>query len=165
MTLDAGPTTVVIGVGNSFRRDDGAAEAVTARVSAALPERLRDTVRVVSVNGESSALVELWDGVDLAVVVDAVHGASAPGVVHHVELSPVTDSEALGVLRAPRLSSHGAGVAEAVALGAELGRVPQRLVVYGIEGADFGEGPGLSAAVEAAVDAVAKRVIDEVGGT
>ena len=50
--------------------------------------------------------------------------------------------------RCPRLfrtSTHLLGVAEAVELGRELDRLPQRLTVYGIEGERFDVGEGLSA--------------------
>jgi hydrogenase maturation protease len=58
--------------------------------------------------------------------------------------------------------SSVAGVAEAIALGGALDRAPDRLVVYTIEGADFGEGPGLSCEVEAAVAEVATRVLRDL---
>jgi hydrogenase maturation protease len=44
-----------------------------------------------------------------------------------------------------------------------LGRLPARLVVYGIEGRDFTQGEGLSPEVDAAIDEVVRRVTEEVG--
>lgn len=58
--------------------------------------------------------------------------------------------------------THGAGVGEAAALGRALGRGPRRLVVFGVEGADFGPGPGLSPPVEAALDTVTALVAREL---
>ena len=43
-------------------------------------------------------------------------------------------------------STHALGLADAVELARSLGRLPQRVVVYGIEGAAFEFGNGLSAA-------------------
>jgi hydrogenase maturation protease len=49
------------------------------------------------------------------------------------------------------------GLPEAVELARELGRLPGRLVVYGIEGENFEAGEGLTEAVQ---KTVAKLVLD-----
>ena len=59
---------VVIGVGNEFRRDDGAGPAVIARLGDLAPSG----VRLVITDGEPVRLVEAWSGAAVAVVVDAV---------------------------------------------------------------------------------------------
>lgn len=41
-------------------------------------------------------------------------------------------------------STHTVSVAEAVEMARVMGRLPDRLLIYGIEGADFGSGDGLS---------------------
>ncbi len=57
-----------------------------------------------------------------------------------------------------RSSTHAFGVGDAVELARALGRLPARVVVYGVEGADFTAGAPLSAAVESAVE----HVVDEL---
>ena len=59
----------------------------------------------------------------------------------------------------PSSSSHGLGLADAVALGKALGRLPNHLVVIGVEGATF-EGVGLSPQVSDAVDAAVGAVLE-----
>ena len=49
---------VVIGVGNEFRRDDGAGPAVVARLRAHVPD---DVCLLVS-DGEPAGLIEAWAG-------------------------------------------------------------------------------------------------------
>jgi len=44
-----------------------------------------------------------------------------------------------------------------------LGRLPPRLIVYGVEGKAFEAGVGLSPEVKAAVQEVAERVLGELG--
>ena len=70
---DAGPV-VVIGVGNEFRRDDGAGPAVVARLRDLAPPG----VRLVITDGEPTRLIDAWAGAALAVVVDAVRARVAP---------------------------------------------------------------------------------------
>ena len=154
----AGPragASVVIGVGNSFRRDDGIGPAVAAEIE----RQQRPGVRVVISDGEPSGLIEAWSGVDLAIIVDALHGrpgtghpggpVAAPGRVHRVTPAALETSGRAG-------SSHGLGLPDAFRLGHALGRLPARAVIVAVEAADTRPGPGLSAAVAAAVaDAVA----------
>jgi hydrogenase maturation protease len=163
---DAG-SIVVIGIGNPMRRDDGVGHDVAEQVrSASL-----DGVRVVVLDGEATRLVDAWTGAGLAVVVDAVRSAAPPGTVHVVEVATGSDAgepraggpepgegaRGLPSSAAPA-STHGSGLAEAVALGRTLGRMPHRLVLVGVEAVDVDDGPertpGVLAAVPLAVDEV-----------
>ena len=67
-------------------------------------------------------------------------------------------ARAAGPLPARTLSTHGFGVADAIELARSLGRLPERLDVYAIEGADFGHGDELTPAVAGAVAALAREL-------
>jgi hydrogenase maturation protease len=155
---------VVIGIGNTWRGDDGAGPAVAAAVR----RRTGDRLAVLELDGEAARLVDAWDGAELAVVVDAVRTGAAPGTLHRRD--PLAAGPALGRAgpggtgAGPPASSHGLGVQEAVALGGALGRLPGRLVVIGVEGARFGHGDPLDPAVAAAVEPAARLVVDLVDG-
>jgi hydrogenase maturation protease len=166
VTASTAARSVVIGVGNAFRRDDGVGEAVVCRLEAA--GRFSGRARAVALDGEPARLVDAWDGAALAVIIDAVvddAGAEpAPGTVRRTDVTP-RDARAFAdaLVGPPTLSGHAAGVAEALALGACLDRLPRQLVIYTVVGADFGHGPGLSPAVEAAVDPLAGTIGALVG--
>ena len=142
---------VVVGVGNRWRGDDGAGLAVADAV-----RRRIVGVDVYETDGEPARLIEAWDGADVAVVVDATSTGGRPGTVRRIDAADV------GATRTA--SSHGLGVAQAIALGRALGRMPARLEVVGIEGDGFGLGPGLSARAAAAVDTAARLAIEIVEG-
>jgi Ni,Fe-hydrogenase maturation factor len=59
-------------------------------------------------------------------------------------------------------SSHGFGLADAIKLARALGRAPQTIVIYAVEGACFDAGAALTRAVAAAVDETARLVAAEV---
>ena len=59
-------------------------------------------------------------------------------------------------------SSHGLGLAEAVELARSLDRLPPSLVIFGIEGTDFGLGTRLSYPVECAVREAALLISEEL---
>jgi hydrogenase maturation protease len=60
-------------------------------------------------------------------------------------------------------STHGPGVPDAVRLAEVLGRCPGRLVVFAVEAADLGFGPGLSEAVAACLPRLTRAVRAEFG--
>ncbi|QEU90123.1 hydrogenase maturation protease [Streptomyces kanamyceticus] len=148
----------VIGVGNEFRRDDGVALAVLARLRERAADRPLPTGTVLATcDGDPARLIGSWEGADLAVVVDAAHAHPVrPGRVHRLAL----DADALD--RPRTTSSHGLGLGEAVELARVLGRLPRCLVVYAVEGADSAWGTGLSPSVEAVVEPLAESVEEEI---
>jgi hydrogenase maturation protease len=83
-----------------------------------------------------------------------------PGRVHRLDLS----SGPLPIGFAPR-SSHAFGLAETVELARSLGRLPQCLVAYLVEGQQFATGATMSPAVTDAVEGVAERVVVELSAT
>jgi hydrogenase maturation protease len=142
---------IVIGVGHPYRRDDGVGPRVIELLRAL---GLPDDVLAVSL-GETTELMDLWDGADLAVLVDAVRSdAGHPGRVHRLAMfdPPAERSRA----------AHGLDLGEAVELARVLGRLPGRLVFYAVEVDDVAYGTGLSAPVAAAAQRVAHEIAAEV---
>lgn len=142
---------MVIGVGNPYRRDDGVGPAVVDRLRGAG----LSGVTLAESDGEACALMLLWHGRRLAIVVDAVRAEPpCPGRVHRLVVPwPAPPGRSAG--------THATGPADAVALARALARLPQRLVVYGVEAADTGFGPGLSPSVASAADRLAALIIGE----
>ncbi|MCV7204279.1 peptidase M52 [Mycolicibacterium peregrinum] len=141
---------IVIGIGNSFRRDDGVGMVVADEVA----RRNLPGVCVLAAIAEPVAMLDTWGGAELAVVVDAATGAgSTPGRVQR--WTPGGDVPVV-------LSSHALGLAQTYALGRALGRIPDELVVLTVDVADTGNGVGLTPAVAAAVPAVVQAVLAEL---
>jgi len=151
---DPGRPAVVIGVGNEFRRDDGAGPAVIARLRALQPgDASLSGVTLAVSDGEPGRLIDLWEGTSLAVVIDAVRDSSLPPG-HTCELA----ADALAGMAAGAASSHGIGLGDTVELARALGCLPARLTVLAVAGRDFGLGAGLTAEVAAAVAELAEQV-------
>jgi hydrogenase maturation protease len=154
-----GGRCVVIGVGNEYRRDDGFGPAVVARLAELRQADPKlSTVDLVASDGESTRLLDLWTGADLAVVVDAVRDGCDHGG-HRYEL--VLD-ELAGLTGQRSASSHAISLGSTVELGQALGRLPRRLVVLAVGASEYGFGTGLTPEVAAAVEPVVERVRDLV---
>jgi len=144
---------VVIGVGNAMRGDDG----VGLLVAAALEKRVPPGVSVVPCEQEPSRLIDAWAGAKTAIVVDAAASGAAPGTVNRFDASETPIPA--GVFRS---STHAFGVGDAIELARVLGRLPGRVLVYGVEGAAFAPGEPLTPPVEAAVEQVAAAVLSDL---
>jgi len=143
---------LVIGIGNTMRRDDGAGHAVVRAIRASAPD-----VPVLLAGGDGAALLEAWRGAQLVIVVDAIRSGAAPGTVHRFDAAVSPLPRTLS-----STSTHVFGLPDAVELSRTLGTLPQRLIVYGIEGAEFAAGEGLSAQVQDAVPRAAAGVLAEL---
>jgi hydrogenase maturation protease len=144
---------LLIGVGNAFRGDDAVGLAVADRLRGCVPAG----VEVVSCELEPSRLIDAWEGAASAVVVDAVASGGEAGAVSRFDAS-----DAAVPARAFRSSTHAFGVGEAIELARALGRLPRRVVVYGIEGSEFAAGAGLTAPVQAAVARAVPAVLGDL---
>ncbi|HEU6444984.1 MAG TPA: hydrogenase maturation protease [Gaiellaceae bacterium] len=144
----------MLGIGNAWQGDDAAGLVAAERLRGRAPAG----VEVRELEGEPVSLVEAWDGVDEVFVVDAVRSGSPPGTVHRLDASdeplPATLSAA---------STHTLGVGEAIELARALGRLPARLVVFGIEAESIAAGAELTPAVAGAVDETVELLLEELG--
>jgi hydrogenase maturation protease len=146
--------TVVIGVGNLYRSDDGAGPEVARILRHVVPEG----VDVVESGGEAEAIVNAWEGADLAIIVDVLPCSSLPaGQVDRIEVGPATPFSSC----APP-STHALGPEDAVALGGAVGQLPRRLIVYAIGATRFDLSVGLSPEVEAATQRFGEEILAEV---
>ncbi len=169
---NAGPTAVaaaktdrsrrvlVVAVGNPFRHDDGLGLAVLDRlVALAQADDSLAHADIVEESGEPVALISRWADYDSVIMIDAVSSGGQPGQLHRIECSG--GNWDLGRSSA-RASTHGLGVAEAVALGRTLDRLPHRLVVLGLETADVSQGEGLSAPVAASLEQLIDAAVADI---
>jgi hydrogenase maturation protease len=144
---------VVVCIGNRYRGDDAAGLEVAERVRARAPEDVSVTV----FEEEPTRLIDAFGGADVALVVDAVSTGAPAGTVHRFDAS-----DAPLPSRAFRSSTHALGVGDAVELARALGRLPARIVVFGVEGIRFPAREGMSPAVTDAVERASAAVLEEV---
>jgi hydrogenase maturation protease len=138
----------LIGVGAEDRGDDAAGLLVARRVRAVAPPG----VEIVESSGDVGELVTLLADAERVILVDAAAGDGQPGAVEVVAAG--------AACRTRSRSTHGLGVAEALALAEALGTLPAVVRIYAVHGSEFGPGPA-SAQVEAGVRAAAGHILRE----
>lgn len=142
--------SIVIGIGNALCADDGVGLAVARRL-------IEEGYPAVAAGCPGLGLLDLMEGYDRAVLVDAVVSGAPPGTLHTFGLRELPDRALLP------LSLHGVNAVDALALGmaVEPERLPAEVIIIGIEIANrapFTEGlsPEVAAAVGAASGLVRK---------
>jgi len=146
--------TLVLGLGNILRADDGLGAAVIGWLSQrSLPPE------VVVQDGGTPGLELVLTLADYprALIVDAAELHRAPG-----EWARLTPRQVQPAGVEAGLSLHSAGLAEALALGQELGTLPAELIIYGIQPARLDWETGLSPQAQAAVPQVGQAVLEEL---
>lgn len=146
---------LLIGVGNRDRGDDGLGPLLAERLvdHKALHER---GVYITPHFGEGASLMDLWQGAEKVVIVDAMKSGIDIGTIRRFD---VAEEKLKGGTF--RYSSHLFSLAEAVELARQLKRLPKSLIIYGIEGKNYAFGEPLSPKVAAALDDVAGKVVAE----
>lgn len=126
------PATVtvirIIGIGSPFGDDQLGWHVADALKHSCYPDHLApQQLTCIKTDRPGAGLVELMKGADLVILIDAMESGVSPGTVRRFEGREIED------VTAP-LSSHGFGVASALALAQVLDDIPARVILYGIEG-------------------------------
>ena len=160
--------TLVVGVGNEDRGDDGLGPLVARLLVDAIAPRVEGhaggragagpmhDVEVVAWTGDPMGLLDRWAGFDRLVLIDAVVSGGEPGTTRRYG-PDAPFAEGAGA------STHGFGLAAALALGRALGRLPERVEVWGVEAVEFAADAPLTPAVAQAVLALVDRLRDDLG--
>jgi hydrogenase maturation protease len=150
---------LVLGLGQSLRGDDAAGLEAIRLWQAEYPQTARE-VKAEYSELPGLGLLDWLDGMQAAVLVDALYAPAAPGTLYR--LSP----DELAAFTTDTQSAHGWGVAETLQMGLSLhpGLADCRIILIGIVGFQFDLGSGLSPAVQAALTPAAALIEKEVQG-
>jgi hydrogenase maturation protease len=144
---------LVIGIGNPDRGDDAAGLAVARKIREATKP---GEVTVRELIGDQLGLLDAWTGATAVYVVDAVSSGGTPGTVYEFDAADALTE------RFRHRGTHTFSLADVIELARALDRLPRHLAGFGIEGAAFAIGTGLSPQVQAAVEEVTNLLLQEI---
>jgi hydrogenase maturation protease len=90
------------------------------------------------------------------VFIDCARMSGPPGTIRRFEMKDVESVKSL-----PEMSLHEADLIEILQLADQLGKSPDRVVVYGIEPESVEPGQGLSGELESRLPAYARKIAEE----
>ena len=148
------PGSLVVGVGNLFRGDDAIGPVVADKI-----KRLKlPDVKVVVSNGDLTDLAFDFKKCELLIIIDSVSAGASPGTIYR--LFPLDEVNAIQMEE--KFSTHALGIKDCLKVLREIQMLPDRVIIYGIEGADFRIGKGLSSPVAASLDRLSEEIIAEL---
>jgi hydrogenase maturation protease len=146
--------TLILGLGNPLRGDDGIGPAVIDWLCA---RGVPPDVTTLDDGAADLGLVLTLADYRRVIVVDAADMGRAPG--EWARFTP----DRLRLEHASRLSLHAAGLSDVLALSAALGLSPEAVIIYGVQPASVDWSAGLSAEAQRAVPEVGRAVFSEIG--
>jgi hydrogenase maturation protease len=149
-------STLILGLGNSLRGDDGAGPAVVATLSSM---ELPPHVELLDGGTPGLETVLLLQGYERVIIVDAADMGLEPGQWRRFtpEMADLKSSN-------NRLQGtlHAAGLAEALVLAGALDVLPPTLIIYGIQPAKIDWSEDLSDLLQGALPALINRIVEEI---
>jgi hydrogenase maturation protease len=112
-------------------------------------------VTIEKLDRPGAGLIPLLDNAAWVILIDAMQGSGPAGRIQRFEQGDWPQYT-------KGLSTHGFGVLDALSLARELGSLPARLDLYGIEIASAQPGAPVAEGVQAAVQSVAHRIVAEL---
>ena len=143
---------LVLGIGNSFRRDDGIGPAV---VSHLIADADLEDIDILDGGTDGVSLLEYLKGYEKALIIDAVDMGMAPGEIR------VFSPDEARLIRADALSTHGIGLAEVIGM-LKILKIEVELRIIGIQAKDVTFGEGLSPEVSSKIETILELVKEEV---
>jgi len=140
----------IIGLGNTCGGDDAVGVLAARRLGGLVAGR----AEVVEAEMAGLELLELMEGADMVILIDAARTGQPAGTIHRLDASTTPVAAPLFAH-----STHALNAVEALELARALGRLPDRVLVYGIEVEELSAGRSLSPTVGAALEQVVRRVL------
>ncbi len=144
---------LLVGVGNEYRSDDSVGLVIARKIR----EKQFSSVTVKEESGEGAALMEAWQGFQNVIIVDAVSSGAKPGTIFRIGANKESVPKKFF-----HYSTHAFSVGEAIELSRTMHTLPPRLVIFGIEGANFAAGKDISDSVKQAANQVVEQIIREI---
>ena len=142
----------VIVLGHPSRGDDAAGKMVKDVLV-----RRNSAADILYCGGDSMTLINLWRDYRAAIIIDATVPSGSPGRMQRFD---VCENLFTALPEAP--SSHVASLPEAYRLAAALDALPEQIILFAIEGAQFDLGAPVTPEVKNAVPQAAAAIENEI---
>ena len=145
---------LVLGIGNLLLQDEGAG----VRAVEEFGRRYVTSAEVELLDGGTSGieLLQYIQGKDYLIILDVVKSGNPPGVCIRLE------GESVPALFQKKISPHQLGLSDLLASAQLIGKMPERVVLFGIEPKSIETGLEMSCEVGGAIGRLADMVANEL---
>lgn len=142
---------IIVGIGNPYRGDDGAGWAVIDGL-----EKLGASIKRVKQRGDIAELIDLFTQYKSVYLVDACLCSEPAGTWRRIDLHMESIPN-----ENPLTSTHGFSLSQAISLAKNLDQLPDKLILYAINGDNYNISEALSPPVARSIDSVIKAILNE----
>jgi hydrogenase maturation protease len=155
--LNIRSTTIIIGLGNPLRCDDGIGVAVVEelRHSSSLPEN----VTIIDAATSDLEALLLMQGYQCVFIIDAANFGGAPGDWRCISIK---DFNLIPDVLINYGSFHNMGLKDAISIGQTLNILPTEIYIYAVQPEELKISLGLSDSVSTAVQEVTKDIFERL---
>jgi len=144
----------ILGIGSPSGDDQAGWLTVDALLAGGI--RTGAALLIEKLDRPGANLIALFERASWVILIDAMQSGGPPGVIRHFDQEGWPDY-------GHGLSSHGLGVLAALSLARELGSLPLRLDLYGIEISSANPNENPDDRIQAAARQLARRIAAELG--
>ena len=148
----------IIGIGNELAGDDAIGSLIIKALEAT---RLKE-VELLEAGLSGLGILDLMDGADTVLLIDAVQTGQPPGTIHRLVVPDDLGLMGQQSWGSGTTSTHALGLGETLTLGHTLGTLPATTLVYGIELGHTDIGTDVSSKVRAVIKKVVSAMRKEV---
>lgn len=146
------PDTIVVGIGNPYRGDDAAGWAVID----GLEKSVGPVIGLTRQQGDIAELIDIFTHHKNVYLIDACQSCNAMGAWRRIDVHRESIKE-----ENPQTSTHGFSVSQAISLAKNLNLLPNKLILYVINGGKYSISHALSPSVANGVEDVIKAILNE----
>lgn len=147
--------TLIMGCGNLLRGDDGVGIHVIRELEKL---GLSGDVKIVDAGTKGLDMLFQMEGVDKAIIVDAVEGGLEPGTIYRLTKEDLTSPSANPISLHELKLEHTLRIGERI-LGDKL---PPKIIIFGVEVGEVKEGIALSPKVEKSLPRLVDLILQEL---
>lgn len=143
---------IIVGIGNPYRGDDAAGWAVID----GLKDTIGSAIELIKERGGVAELIDIFSRYKSVYLVDACRSGGFVGSWRRIDVhkQPIMEENA-------QTSTHGFSLSQAISLAKNLDQLPNKLILYAINGDNYSISNELSPAVAKSVDSVIKAILKE----
>ncbi len=143
---------IIVGIGNPYRGDDAAGWAVID----GLKGTIGSVIKLVKQQGDIAELIDIFAHHKSVYLVDACRSSELVGTWQRIDVNkqPIMEEN-------PQTSTHGFSLSQAIALAKNLDQLPNKLILYAINGNHYSISDVLSPPIAKSVNSVIKAILNE----
>ncbi|MFI4937661.1 MAG: hydrogenase maturation protease [Candidatus Berkiellales bacterium] len=144
---------IVVGIGHPFRGDDSLGIKAIALLQSIDPH-----IETKSLLGDISQLLDIFANYQQVYLIDAIVTQQSPSGTRY----RLVGEDLKQLSSCCRCSTHTFDIAQALELATNLGMMPDKLIIYGIEGQNFSHTEELSQPVQAQLPQLVNDLYQEI---